>query len=86
MLFRSAGVGADDRYLKIAGGYFAMQYLTVRYRNIQYVEFSQNFIARAFGIKKGEIHLLASSANTTHTIPYFSGDKDEFIKRKMLHF
>ena len=39
-----------------------------------------------FGIKKGEIHLLASSANTTHTIPYFSGDKDEFIKRKMLHF
>ena len=84
--YHTAGVGADDRYLKIAGGYFAMQYLTVRYRNIQYVEFSQNFIARAFGIKKGEIHLLASSANTTHTIPYFSGDKDEFIKRKMLHF
>ena len=84
--YRTAGVGADDRYLKIAGGYFAKQYLTVRYRNIQYAEFSQNFIARACGIKKGEIHLLASTANTAHTIPYFSGDKDEFIKRKMLHF
>lgn len=84
--YRTAGVGADERYLKIAGGYFAKQYLTVRYRNIQYAEFSQNFIARACGIKKGEIHLLASTANTAHTIPYFIGDKDEFIKRKMLHF
>lgn len=84
--YRTAGVGADDQYLKIAGGYFAKQYLSVRYRNIQYAEFSQNFIARACGIKKGEIHLLASSANTAHAIPYFSGDKDEFIKRKMLHF
>ena len=37
-------------------------------------------------VKKGEIHLLASSANTAHAIPYFSGDKDEFIKRNMLHF
>ena len=84
--YRTAGVGTDDRYLKIAGGYFARQYLSVRYRNIQYAEFSQNFIARACGIKKGEIHLLASSANTAHTIPYFRGDKDEFIKRNMLHF
>lgn len=84
--YRTAGVGADDRYLKIAGGYFARQYLSVQYRNIQYAEFSQNFIARACGIKKGEIYLLASSANTAHTIPYFRGDKDEFIKRKMLHF
>ena len=84
--YRTAGVGADEQYLKIAGGYFAKQYLSVRYRNIQYAEFSQNFIARACRIKKGEIHLLASSANTAHTIPYFGGDKDEFIKRKMLHF
>lgn len=84
--YRTAGVGADDRYLKIAGGYFAKQYLSVRYRNIQYAEFSQNFVARACGIKKGNIHLLASTANTSHGIPYFSGNKDEFIKRKMLHF
>ena len=82
--YRTAGVGADDQYLKIAGGYFAKQYLSVRYRNIQYAEFSQNFIARACGIKKGEIHLLASTANTAHAIPYFSGDKDEIIKREML--
>ena len=84
--YRTAGVGADDRYLKIAGGYFAKQYLSVRYRNIQYAEFTQNFIARVCGLKKGEIHLLASSANTSHGLPYFRGDKDEFIKRKMLDF
>ena len=84
--YRTAGVGADDQYLKLAGGYFAKQYLSVRYRNIQYAQFSQNFIARTCGIKKGEIHLLASTANTSHGIPYFSGNKDEFIKRKMLDF
>ena len=28
--YRTAGVGADDQYLKIAGGYFAKQYLSVR--------------------------------------------------------
>ncbi len=84
--YRTAGVGADERYLKIAAGYFARQYLSVQYRNIQYAEFTQNFIARACGLKKGEIHLLASSSNTSHGIPYFRGDKDEFIKRKMLAF
>lgn len=84
--YRTAGAGADDKYLKIVEGYFSKEYLTVRYRDIQYVQFSQNFIAKACGIKKGEIHLLASSANTSHGIPYFSGDKDEIIKRKMLTF
>ena len=84
--YRAAGVGAGDKYLKIAGGYFAKQYISVQYRNIQYVQFSQNFIARACGIKKGEIHLLASSANTSHGIPYFRGNKDEVIKRGMLTF
>ena len=82
--YRTAGVGVNDKYLKIIRGYFAKEFLSVHYRNIQYVKFSQNFIARACGIKKGAIHLLASSANTSQGIPYFDGDKEEIIKRKLL--
>ncbi|HIZ82198.1 MAG TPA: PH domain-containing protein [Candidatus Mediterraneibacter pullistercoris] len=84
--YRTAGMGADERFLKLVRGYFAKQYLSVRYCDIQYAEFSQNIIARACGLKKGEIHLLASSANTVHTIPYFRGDKDELIKKEMLRY
>lgn len=84
--YRTAGAGADDRYLKIVRGYFSKEYLTVRYRDIQYVQFSQSFIAKACGIKKGEIRLLASSLNTSHDIPYFKGSMDEIIKRGMLTF
>lgn len=84
--YRTAGVGADETYLKLVTGYFSKQYLTVRCRDIQYAEFTQNFIARACGIRKGEIHLLASSANTIHGIPYFRNGKEEVIKRGMLTF
>lgn len=84
--YRTQGIGADESYLKLVNGYFSKQYLTVRCRDIQYAMFSQNFIARSCGIKKGEIHLLASSANTTHAVPYFKGSKDEVIKRGMLTF
>lgn len=84
--YRTAGVGADGRYLKIVTGYFSKQYIIVHCRDIQYVEFSQNFIARVCAIKKGEIHLLASSVNTSHGIPYFREGKEEVIKSGMLTF
>lgn len=82
--YRTAGVGADSHFLKIARGYFGRHYLSVKYADIQYAQFYQNFAARACGIRKGEIHLLASSLNSAHSIPYFGGDKEEVIKRGML--
>ena len=75
---------AEKDFLKLAKGYFARSYLVVRYRNIQYVRFSRNPLAKAFGIQKGEIHLLASSADTSHSIPYFKGNGEEIIKEGML--
>lgn len=83
-------VGADERFLKICRGYFGKQYLAVRHRDIQYAEFSQNFVAKALGIRKGEIHLLASSSNTSHGLPYFRTGREEnleeTVKRGMLTF
>ena len=75
---------AGNDFLKLAKGYFARTYLIVRYRKIQYVRFSRNPLAKAFGIQKGEIHLLASSADTSHSIPYFKGNGEEIIKEGML--
>ena len=75
---------AGNDFLKLAKGYFARTYLIVRYRKIQYVRFSRNPLAKACGIRKGEIHLLASSANTSHSIPYFKGNGEEIIKEGML--
>ena len=56
----------------------------VRYQNIQYVHFSQNPLAGLCGIQKGQIHLLASSVNTSHSVPYFKGNTQEIMKEGML--
>ena len=82
--FRTDGINAGDRFLKLSRGYFARNSLMVRYRKIQYAEFTQNFLAKACRIRKGKIHLLASSAQTTHVIPYFRENAQEVIKRGML--
>lgn len=74
------GSGGDGTFLKLCHGYFGKNYISVRYSQIQYMEIKQNFIAKAFGIRKGEIHLLASSANAAHVIPYFRGNEDERIR------
>lgn len=84
--YRTDGTGTGEEFLKVSRGYFGRNYLAVRYQNIQYVKFSQNPVARAFGLKKGEVHLLAASTNSIHTIPYFKNDTDEKIKSGMLSF
>lgn len=81
--YRTAGTGTDRRILKTAGGYFGRQYLCVPFRNIQYVEFSSNPAARATGISRGTMHLLASSADAAQGIPYSGREKEEMIKERM---
>ena len=78
------GSGCDGNFLKLCHGYFGKNYISVRYSQIQYMEIKQNFVARALGIQRGEIHLLASAANTAHGIPYFKGNKEEQIRQGML--
>lgn len=82
--YLTEGSLAGNDFLKLAKGYFSRSYLIVRYRNIQYVRFFRNPLAKACGIRKGQIHLLASAANTSHPIPYFKGNGEEIIKEGML--
>lgn len=82
--YRTDGTAAGEEFLKVSKGYFGRNDLAVRYQNIQYVKFTQGPLARALGIKKGAAHLLASSLNSTHAIPYFGNDADEKIKKGIL--
>ena len=82
--YRTDGTGVGKEFLKVSRGYFGRSYLAVRYQNIQYVQISRSFIAKACGIGKGKIHLLASAADATHYIPYFRGNLEEKIKEKIL--
>ena len=82
--YRTDGVSTEGEFLKLCHGYFGRNYISVRYQNIQYAEIRQGFIARALGIRKGTVHLLASSSNAIHNIPYFKGDAAEKIRRGML--
>ena len=78
------GSGADETFLKLCHGYFGKSYISIQYDKIQYLEIKQNFIAKACGIQKGEIHLLASSGDASHGIPYYKGDMHERIRQGML--
>lgn len=81
---KTSGIGAGERTLTMCRGYFGRHYTIVKYSNIQYVSFSQNFIAGKWGIKKGSIYLLASSANQAKSLPYFKSGLEEKIKKAML--
>ena len=80
----SSGTGIGDLTLKLVHGYFGRNYIIMKYSDIQYVEFEQNFIARACKIRRGSVHLLASNADTSHGIPYFRGDGEDKVRQGML--
>lgn len=84
LYYITAGAGAGEKFLKLSTGFFRRDVISVRYSNIQYVTIRQNVIARACGIRRGKIHLLASSAGAVHNIPYFAGNTAEKIKERML--
>lgn len=80
----SSGTGIGERTLKLVHGYFGRNYIIMKYSDIQYAEFEQNFIARACKIRRGSVHLLASAADTSHGIPYFRRDGEEKVRQGML--
>lgn len=82
--YRTAGISAGESILKLCRGYFGAHYTVVKYSNIQYAEFSQSFLARKCGIRKGQIHLLASAGKSSYDIPYFADGLEENIKAGML--
>ena len=51
------------------------RFVNISYKDIQYVEFSQNIFARVVKLQKGEVHLLASTANGNRRSIYFDGKR-----------
>ena len=82
--YRTAGISAGDTILKLRRGYFGTHYIAVKYSNIQYADFSQSFLAKRCGIRKGQIHLLAAAGKSAYDIPYFADGLEENIKAGML--
>lgn len=82
--YRTAGVSAGKMTLKLRRGYFGTHDTVVKYSDIQYADFSQSFLARRCGIRKGQIHLLAATGKSTYDIPYFADGLEENIKAGML--
>lgn len=82
--FMASGIVMEDKFVKSAVGYLGRSAVVVSCDKIQYVEISQNFIARACGIQKGVMHLLAPTLDNTKVLPYFREGLEERIKVKML--
>lgn len=80
----ASGMAADGAFVKTVNGYFGRTAVIVRYGRIQYLTLKQNAIARACGIQKGNMMLLASSANRSHHIPYFRAGEEQKLKACLL--
>lgn len=78
------GYCVRENSLKIVTGTFGRETMIVKYPKIQFLKIKQNFVAKHFGIQKGELYLLASTKNRIHDIPYFPEIEVERIKESLL--
>lgn len=83
--FLTAGSTVGVSHMAIVNGYFGRTICYISYKDIQYVEFSQNIFARVVKLQKGEVHLLASTTNRKQEIPYISMENGETIKKRLLN-
>lgn len=82
--YLTKGSHFEGTHLMLVTGCVGKQIVFVKYDKIQYVTVKQSFLAKRCGIVKGEIHLLASLANQTHSIPYFKKQQVEVLKENIL--
>lgn len=82
--YLTAGTAADDGFIKVTNGWLGRVSVAIRWGDVQYVALRQNMIARACGICRGELHLLAGAGDTTHRIPYFPAAEAEALREKLL--
>ena len=81
--YLTSGLVMSDGFVKAVSGCFGRRVVAVRYANVQYVTLEQNFIARACGICKGTLHLLAGAENMAHGLPYFDARRADQMREKM---
>ena len=76
-------VAVGDKFLQIMQGHFSRYLLFVKYEKIQFLSLKQCIVAKRFGIEKGQIHLLASSKNQIHNLPYMKEENVERLIKKV---
>ena len=81
--YQSSGFVMSDGFVKAASGCFGRRVVAVRYANVQHVTLEQNFIARACGICKGTLHLLAGAGDMAQTLPYFDIRQADRMRERM---
>ena len=85
LIFRylTSGLVMVHGFIKAASGCFGRKVVAVRCGNVQYVTLEQNFIARACGICRGRIHLLAGAGDMSHSLPYFDVRQADEMRERM---
>ena len=81
--YLTSGLVMSDGFVKAASGCFGCRVVAVRYANVQHVTLEQNFIARACGICKGTLHLLAGAGDMTHALPYFDARQADQMRERL---
>ncbi len=81
--YLTSGLVMSDGFVKAASGCFGRRVVAVRYANVQHVTLEQNFIARACGICKGTLHLLAGAGDMTHALPYFDARQADQMRERL---
>lgn len=78
------GISLGSRYMTTVYGRFAKTYKWIAYDKIQYVQLQQNIWTKKMGIVKGSVFVLASLKNRVQNLPYFSSEKAEVLKERIL--
>lgn len=78
--YMASGFVMDETFVKVASGYFGRRFIIVKYQNIQYITYSQNFLAKLMHIQKGSLYILAASLHTHHALPYMTNAQAEKLR------
>lgn len=80
----TAGIAVTDNHLVLSKGNFKREIVFIDYKKIQYMSVKQNFLAKHFGMYKGEVYILANLLNNIHGFPYCPEHFVKSIKEKIL--
>ena len=78
------GIGFGSKYMTTVYGRFGKTYKWIAYDKVQYVQLQQNIWTKKLGIVKGNVFVLASLKNRVQNLPYFSSEKAEVLKERIL--
>lgn len=81
--YRTRGMKITQDTFVLSNGIIKREYCFVKFCKIQYAMIQQNLLACKFGITKGKVFLLASSAENIQRIPYYEAQQTEILKERL---